>query len=43
MIFMVPSPVVAKRWRSEAVGVGMWWEKVVAFVWMGWGCDSSAV
>ena len=43
MILTVPSPVVAKRWWSGDVGLGMWWEKVVAFVWIGCGWDSRAV
>jgi hypothetical protein len=43
MILTVPSPVVAKRCKSGELGVGMWWEKVVALVCTGCGCDSSAV
>ena len=43
MSLTVPSPVVAKRWRSGEEGVEMWCEKVVAFVWTGWGCGSSAL
>ena len=43
IILTVPSPVVAKRWRSGEEGVEMWCEKVVALVWMGWGCGSRAV
>ena len=39
----MPSPVVAKRWRSGDVGVATWLEKVVALVWIGCGCGVRAV
>lgn len=39
----VPSPVVAKRWRSGDSLVDMWWENVVALVWIGWGWESRVL